>query len=113
MPWTCSLSHNFESRGRCPSPFSVLSITRSLPPTSVILLLLSSPLTVMALNQPASSSSSREFGYCALCLCWARVLSDSATRQRVVPTDRHSFVALSINPPPPRKAGNDAQTNKV
>ena len=32
-------------------------------------------------------------GYGARCLCWARAPSGSATRQRVVPTDRHSFVA--------------------
>jgi hypothetical protein len=49
------------------------------------------------------SSSSSSYG--AHCLCWARAPSGSATRQRVVPTDRHSFV-LSINPaaaaaPPP------------
>ena len=34
-----------------------------------------------------------ERGYGARCLCWARAPSGSATRQRVVPTDRHSFVA--------------------
>ena len=32
-------------------------------------------------------------GYGARCLCWARTPGGSGTRQRVVPTDRHSFVA--------------------
>ena len=47
-----------------------------------------SQFTALALNKPSSSSSSS----CARCLCWARAPSGSATRQRVVPTDRHSFV---------------------
>ena len=32
-------------------------------------------------------------GYGARCLCWALTPGGSGTRQRVVPTDRHSFVA--------------------
>ena len=39
-----------------------------------------------------TTGPSGEWGYGARCLCWARAPSGSATRQRVVPTDRHSFV---------------------
>ena len=34
-----------------------------------------------------------QWEYGARCLCWAHAPSGSATRQRVLPTDRHSFVA--------------------
>ena len=39
-----------------------------------------------------TTGPSGEQGYGARCLCWARAPSGSATRQRVVPTTRHSFV---------------------
>ena len=40
-----------------------------------------------------TTGPSGERGYGARCLCWVRAPSGGATRQRVVPTDRHSFVA--------------------
>jgi len=44
-----------------------------------------------------TTGPSGERGYGARCLCWARrAPSGSATRQRVVPTDRHSFVACQL-----------------
>ena len=39
-----------------------------------------------------TTGPSGEWGYGARCLCWARAPSGSATCERVVPTDRHSFV---------------------
>ena len=51
----------------------------------------SSSFTALALNKPSSSSSS-SFLLLLLLLLLLRAPSGSATRQRVVPTDRHSFV---------------------
>ena len=44
-------------------------------------------------NAAQGQAESHTVGYGARCLCWARAPSGSATRKRVVPTDRHSFVA--------------------
>ena len=43
-------------------------------------------------SRAAHHRAKRRAGYGARCLCWARAPSGSATCERVVPTDRHSFV---------------------
>jgi hypothetical protein len=53
--------------------------------------LVSTPSPVSPVQRDTGPSGGWRYG--ARCLCWARAPSGSDTRQRVVPTDRHSFVA--------------------
>ena len=82
-----SLALSQEQLGYCDGQPATLAPRSQVPKGHFV----STPPPVSPVQRDTGPSGGWRYG--ARCLCWARAPRGSATRQRVVPTDRHSFVA--------------------